>query len=138
MKFVVNHAEVTRLCNDLDVSVPLIVIKPAEKKNLHGHYLRAARTVTVFVGCELHLSTPLRLLVSDLNRTLLHEIRHHWQYETWEISDLKDNGGYWTTRKEVDARQFEDEAVRKYHTIKPVTTGNTTRSRFSRISRSKP
>jgi hypothetical protein len=71
---------------------------------------RAARTET----------ERLRYVQMRLNEHVLHELRHHIQFQTWTAEKLRlgFEGPYYKQPAEVDARDFADSYKSTVHTIR--------------------
>lgn len=107
--------------------IPTISILPAiPGKTKTGDY-----TPPGFIRLLLHderMQGRLPHVISALNRTLLHELRHHWQFENWGTGAFDDKpGAYIGQRHEIDARDFADANAHRYRLIRvkrrPQTSG---------------
>jgi len=126
----VDKAELRRACEALKVTEPLVTISEDDHGKTHGEYHHNGH-IYIYCGTERPTGSLL-YLTRDLNRTFLHELRHHWQ-NTYQREMFDDKpGAYWTTKCEEDARAWADENVTNYRVIRLAP--RRARSRLSKLS----
>jgi hypothetical protein len=132
MSVSIDQAALERACADLSVPIPRILIASRGRNgNVSGQYDPLQQLITVYVDAD-RPTAGLRLLAADLNRTVLHELRHHWQAAHEPALGEDRPGLYWNDPSEVDARLWADENLHRYRIARPAP--RTGRSPLSRLS----
>jgi hypothetical protein len=109
---VLNDPEVDRCCADLGIDRPEIRFIETPDELIYGRALEGPHIAEIRVGLKEQKVNSMRKVVSQLNRTLLHELKHFQQYRyTREMTVLD---------MEQDARQYEDDHNLSYKLIKRV------------------
>ena len=90
-----------------------------------GHYVVAQNHVVLQVLPPSYARLPLFQLVPHIRETLLHELRHAYQYRHWDESRKERmwDGPYWLRDMEKDARAWSYDAGQKpeYREVVKVT-----------------
>lgn len=127
----VDKGELRRACAALIVTEPTVTISEKDAGDCYGNYQRGAQHINIFAGTTIP-GGSLQHQIGHLNRTFLHELRHHWQ-NTYAADQFSDKpGAYWTKKSEEDARDWADENAKTYRIIRPAP--RKVRSRLSRLS----
>jgi hypothetical protein len=78
--------------------------------------------VTIYSGPTEYDREGLSVVAINLARTLIHELRHQWQEETWPGDRLNDGHIPYAHRPtEVDARDYSDLNVHRFKTLFKVS-----------------
>ena len=121
-----------QLCNILGVCIPEVRFKRGSNtlkdgRRCWGVYNTTTNNITIFVELNFYEDQPLKSAQLEMNRTLLHELRHHWQHyfrrdkissETW---------------MEGDAERYAQEQVVNWPNI--VRLSRQTKGGFKRLSK---
>ena len=83
IKVEINDPIFQKVCEDLGLERPVnVILKPAVSR---ASVLRGTakwnRTVTIYYGMEKQEVTRLPFVISQVSKTILHELRHQWQFE---------------------------------------------------------
>ena len=91
--------------------------------------------ILIYVGLESQEMNRLLFVTTQITRTVLHELRHEWQFENWTQKQWDEDDRYTYNIKpsEVDARDWADRNVSKYRDL--VRVKRRQASRLGRLSR---
>lgn len=81
---------------------------------VHGlYYPGSPGHVIVFTDLPWHERNRLRFITNEVNRTVLHELRHMWQHRNWTYDN-------WNNEQmiESDAIRYEKENGHRFHTVR--------------------
>lgn len=117
IQITVNEAALVRVCTELEIAVPPVRIRTARDKRTLG--LQQGKTVTIFYGLSDQAASRLLFVTNEITRTLLHELRHVHQLETWTSEKWAEDERYSYNLKpsEVDANDFADRAGSRYRDL---------------------
>lgn len=131
MKLELNERELKRLYADLDLQAfnPMEQIKAVPMtpdiavtlkaefgtREVHGVYSPLTRSISIFLNISHHEANRLRFITSEINRTILHEVRHLWQDINWPKADWDDKN-----KIESDAIRFEKEHGHEYRVCRVI------------------
>lgn len=92
--------------------------------------------ITMHMGLAEYDSNSLRFVAAELSKTLLHEIRHAWQYDHHGAKWLtdQDNLPYAHRPGEIDAEEFAEAKIAEYRLLVRVRRSFPS-SPFSRLSK---
>jgi hypothetical protein len=80
IKVTVNDLILRRVCEDLDIRIPLVKVVPDRKAmKAYGVAAHDGSSIKVFTNIAEYDTNQLRHVQSELNITTLHELRHVWQ-----------------------------------------------------------
>ena len=117
----INDAVFQQLCKDMGLKRPVSVL--LKRASSRGSITRGQagweRVITIYYGLEKQEITRLPFVQSQIVKTILHEMRHEWQMETWTEKQWEDDErySYYIKPSEVDARDFADEKLAKYRSL---------------------
>lgn len=112
IKAAVNEQRYAALCKEMGLTrPPLVRILPGKQignRRTHGSINYASWTITLNVGVDADAIERLRFIQSEAVATLLHELRHAYQYMTWtpEKQAKAAKGDYFDREEEADAEGF--------------------------------
>lgn len=109
----------------------------SERIRFHGSFHRSTCTIQISTNISQFERDRLRSVASDLTFTLLHELRHAWQYENWSPDriDRANKQPYHDRETENDANAFATSNQSKWLGI--VRPGRVSQpSRFSQLGSS--
>lgn len=113
IKVLLNDEELRRVCADLRICVPPIKFRETPDELVYGTASRHTRSIEIRVGLNEYRQRGLRHVKSQVNRTLLHELRHIHQYNHWgELNKLD---------MEEDCRAYENTASVNYSLVQRIT-----------------
>lgn len=130
----VNEGELLRFCNDFDLPDVRIKVTPHAAGGKFYGLMTPPAHVELFIGGGIHAGSALRFVTHKINETLLHELRHVWQYKNWSTAEWEEKeGAYWSgSKKELDAREFAASKIGSYRLVR--VTRPVARSGLSRLS----
>jgi len=124
IKVTMNDEVFQKVCLDLGLERPVIMhLKPAASR---AQTTRGTaewdRTITIYYGMEKQEVNRLPFVISQISRTILHELRHEWQFENWTEKQWEDDArySYYIKPSEVDARDWADANLAKYRGLVKV------------------
>jgi len=136
IKVEINDPIFQKVCEDLGLEHPVsVVLKPAASRASATRGMAAwNRVITIYYGMEKQEVTRLPFVISQVSKTILHELRHEWQFENWTDKQWDDDARYAYNIKpsEIDARDFADTNLAKYRGL--VKVKRTGVSRMGRLS----
>lgn len=110
-----NEPRWLELCESIGLNNPPTVRirltqRPNAAEQVLGTHCAVTNSINVNFGFPSDTIERLRFMQSDLVNTLLHEVRHAWQYQTWgeEWMRTDDKLPYALRHKEKDANQFAE------------------------------
>jgi hypothetical protein len=117
----INDPVFQKVCTDLGLKRPVsmhLKQAPSRGYTTRGH---AAwdRTITIYYGLQKQELDRLPFVISQISRTILHELRHEWQFENWTEEKWEEDARYSYNIKpsEIDARDFADANLAKYRSL---------------------
>jgi hypothetical protein len=129
-----NQAAFERACNELGLkrSVSVQLRRAARGQSTRGE--AGPGYINLYVGLETQEMNRLPFVITQITRTLLHELRHQFQFETWSPAKWAEDDRYSYSIKpsEVDARDWADRRVSSYRDL--VRVKRRQASRLSRLS----
>lgn len=136
IKVAISQAAFERLCRQLGLKKDYIVtLKRAEwdVSTLRGTAAVDGK-VTIYYGIQSQQINKLRYVQAQIVRTVLHEMRHQFQFENWSEGQwaIDEKYEYNIKPSEIDAREFADNNLAKYRDLVKVERKG--QSRFGRLS----
>jgi len=118
------------LCTELAVSVPTVkfVKGTRDGRPAWGDYQRETGVIRIYLGVDQYENERLPFAQTECVRTLLHELRHH--YQSIHTPKLWDN----IIALEMDAEGYAQENIAKFKTLIRLRR-EFPNSGFSRLSR---
>lgn len=109
LKIEVPETPYLRACRELQIIPPQLVIREGGQKLL-GQYHWPANVITIFTAYVLYETDALRYVQSEIVETLLHELRHgyQWQNELWPTDVVKreTDANHWASTRVADYRDM--------------------------------
>lgn len=122
-----NEEEINRLADDLQINDFQIVFSDCSNPNLFGFVRGKNRLVHINLSAGRYGSGSVQRMVRfELERTILHEMRHLFQRDHWPVRLSRDDA-------EADARRFENENVSKYRLVKRIVYAHHGQSPISKL-----
>lgn len=121
-----------KVCAELGVTCPTVEFKQGTRAQggakVYGDYQPARQHVRIYLGVSEFENDQLRFATTECVRTLLHELRHHWQYAV--RPDIVKS----VVTMEMDAEGWAQANVNNWKTLVRVSR-SFPNSGFSRLSR---
>ena len=135
MQITLNEEKLSELYDELGLKRrPVIRLTAAPNADHATRGTATGNSITITYGLRSQAVDRLHFVQSQIVRTLLHEIRHIWQFENWNGYNFNNKSDYWVKREEIDAREFADNNLAKWRGI--VRVSRPVRSRLSKLSAS--
>lgn len=133
IKVTLDERAFERVCAGLGVTCPTVEFKQGNRTDgggpmVYGDYSPRLKHIRVFLGAREFENDQLRFATTECVRTVLHELRHHWQYQ--RRPDLTKD----LQIKERDAEGWAQDNVNKWKTLVRVSR-SFPNSGFSRLNR---
>lgn len=131
----INEAELVSITEELGLKRPVqihVLNRPSGR--LHGEWLAAQRLITLETGLDFFQYDRLLHVKHEIVETLLHELRHAHQDDTWARARLADAHIPYALREtEIDATRWAKGNTTKHANLIRIRAKGT-RSVLSRIS----
>lgn len=121
IKITVNQGVLDLVCSELNIRNPTIrVIQRGG--HILGQYDSATHHIKLMAGVDEQQRGRLPFVQSECVRTLLHELRHGYQYAHWTADQLAKGfaGEYNARPAEADAEEYAHSAISRFKMLVSV------------------
>jgi hypothetical protein len=119
IKATLNQQAYEDVCKQLDIRMPTITFVNGSKSDgrvAWGDFHPILWRVRIYLGLDQYEHDKLRFCQSECVRTILHELRHAWQYQHHQKTMWKNK-----IIIETDAEQWAQDEVAKWRNLVRIT-----------------